>query len=225
MGWLLGCAVAARASFLPPVLVDAHPASVHWATVFTNAVLLRWDWPENAADAVLEIDGMAEESKSVTFQRGESEFLWALFDGTTPTTEDVYELRMTFRTDGSEVCAVQTARLAVVHGAFGPVRIDANTSDKAWVALKQDVVVPYAPGDVGAADSAADSAQLVISKLGGSVQTNRLDDAVGYYGWKLTGSAWGYGTFDVELSFPETPLDMRTARLTRWPEGMMIVVR
>ena len=82
------------------------------------------------------------------------------------------------------------------------------------------------PFDAEWAESTADasSSRLVIAKAGGVAQTNLLETAAGYVGWKVYRSDWGYGDFNLSLTFPETEGEW-TAALTRSPEGIVISVR
>ena len=66
------------------------------------------------------------------------------------------------------------------------------------------------------------TAQLVIAKTGGAVQTNLFTDAAGYTGWKARNGGWGYGTFLLTLAFPNTGTDALTAGLFRPLDGTMI---
>ncbi len=84
-------------------------------------------------------------------------------------------------------------------------------------------MIPY---DAGWDEStaAATSSQLVIAKTDGATQTNAFANAAGYAGWKIRKGGWGYGTFDLALSFPGTT-DAWMAELTRLMDGTMIIMR
>jgi hypothetical protein len=80
------------------------------------------------------------------------------------------------------------------------------------------------PYDAGWAEDATNAVagQLVIAKEGGATQTCALTDAAGYFGWQLVRSGWGYGTFDLALSFPDATTNVWSAALTRPLGGTMV---
>lgn len=204
-----------------PIQVDTAPYNNrHWMTVFTNEVPLRWTWPATATQAELAVNGM-NTSFTTNLTTTVSNCVWRPFTGAVPQAEDVCDLTLTFRNSGSVVVGVLTSRLAVVKAAFGPTSVDTAMPEKAWATIKDTVVLPY-DGRWTAATAGAKVSQLVIQKLGGALQTNSLADASGYVGWKLKNSAWGFGTFDLTLTFPGTVEEGWEATLMRLPDGTMI---
>lgn len=185
-----------------PVQVDTSPCqNKHWSTVFTNEVPLRWNWSTAATHAKLDIAGMGG-SLVTNFSSVTSNFLWRVFDGTVPAKEDVYALSLTFYNDSDSVVGVLTSRLAVVTAAFGRTEVNTGASEAKWEIIRDDAVLPYdATWTTAAADATA--SRLVIAKTGYAIQTNALADASGYFGWKLKRSGWGYGTFDLSLTFSD----------------------
>jgi hypothetical protein len=121
-----------------------------------------------------------------------SNCLWRAFASDTPSAEDVYALTLTFYGDGGTVVGALTSRLAVIAGAFGGTRVDPGPSDKTWRKVKTNVVLPF-DAEWAEATSGAKSGQLVIAKIDGAVQTNRVSEFSGYFGWKLLQSGWGNG--------------------------------
>jgi hypothetical protein len=193
-----------------------------WTTVFTNEVLLRWTWATNATRAQLDIVGM-NRTFTWDFNGVTSNSLWTVFTGTSPAEEDTYDLTLTFYNASETVVNVLTSRLAIVKGAFGAVQVDPGPADTKWGKITDNAVIPY-DADWTAATSGARTSQLVIAKEGGSTQTSMLPDASGYVGWKIKESGWGFGTFNLALTFPGTVEDGWTAVLTRNPGGTMIRV-
>jgi len=217
---LVGSAVAAVSE---PVLVDGDLRSVHWATVLTNAVPLAWEWNAAATRAELEIAGI-EGTFVTNFTSITSNYLWRAFATDIPASENAYTLTLTFYTNGNGVAEALTSRLAVVAGAFGAAAVNAVSNSPVWAKVRGNVVIPYDAAFAEAATNAA-NAQLVIAKVGGAVQTNALADTVGYVGWKIRNSDWGYGAFDLSLTFPGTAADALTAELERPMDGTMIRMR
>jgi hypothetical protein len=205
------------------VVIDGAVQSAHWATVFTNTVPLTWDWSANTTRADLGITGM-NASFAMSFTTVTSNYLWQAFASDVPASEDVYALTLTLYTNGTVVAEVLTSRLAVVTGAFGVTAVNAVSNSPAWSKVKNNVVITYDASFAEAATNAVTS-QLVIASETGLVQTNTFADVVGYVGWKIVGSSWGYGTFDLSLTFPGTAANALLAELTRPMGGTMFKVR
>ncbi|MDD3545797.1 MAG: hypothetical protein PHG96_10650 [Kiritimatiellae bacterium] len=206
-----------------PILVDSDLRSTHWSTAFTNEIDLVWDWGANASKARLDITGMDGTTFTTNFTKTVSNYLWQVFTSDVPAAEDVYDLTLTLSADGGETVGALTSRLAVVNGAFGATTVNAVSNSPAWAKVKENVLIPY---DASFSDTATNalSTQLVIAKRGGAVQTNDFADLAGYYGWKIRRSDWGYGTFDLALTFSGMT-NVWTAELVRQREGMMIEMR
>ena len=191
-----------------------------WSTVFTNRVPLAWDWATNAATAQLEITGM-HKSVLTNFTGGTSNWLWQAFDSDVPAAEDVYALTLTFYTSDFAVAGALTSHLAVVTGAFGKASVDSLPESKTWGKISKNVVIPYDSNWTNATGDVA-TRRLVIAKTDGATQTNALEDAAGYFGWKVRRSAWGYGTFGLALTFSGTATNQWDTTLARLPDGTMI---
>lgn len=211
-------AVSSDAAF-----VDANSRSRHWATLYTNAVPLAWNWKTNAAHAKLEIAGM-NGAFSTNFTPSVSNWVWKAFEATSPAAEDVCDLRLTFYDSGETVVEALTSRLAVVKGAFGNAAVNADAASAAWSKVKADAVIPYDAAWGADAATNAVSAQLVIAKAGGAVRTNAFADVAGYAGWKLRNSGWGYGVFNLSLAFVGST-NTWTAELMRPLDGTAVSVR
>jgi len=209
----------------PPIMVNTSPAyGRHWMTVFTNDVNLVWDWSTNAAKARLDITGMGGLFTTNFTKAVSSNYLWRAFASDVPAAEDVYNLTLTFYTAGDVLVEALTSRLAVVTGAFGAAAVNADTNSPAWSRVKANVVLPYDAAFAPAATNAV-TAQLVIAQEAGKVQTNAFADASGYVGWKIKNNGWGYGTFDLTLTFPGTVATALTAELMRPLDGSAISLR
>jgi hypothetical protein len=204
------------------VLVDSTLQSARWTTVFTNAVELRWEWPTGAARATLAITGM-NDSVATNFTPPVSCWVWQVFGTESPQREDVYDLTLTFCGVGDESVGVLTSRLAVVTGAFGETAVNAVGGDSAWTRVKENAVIPYDAAWTNTL-AFASGGRLVITREDGATQTNALPSAFGYYGWNLKEGGWGYGSFDLALTFPGTESGWY-ATVMRVPEGTMIKMR
>ena len=207
-----------------PVAVNTSPVrNARWSTVCTNQVPLEWEWKTNAANAQLRIAGM-NGTFTADFPSAASNSLWQVSASSVPSAEDVYDLTLTFYGGGGAVVGALTSRLAVVTGAFGETAVIPAPESVPWPKVKENAVLAY---DAGWAEATAGAVtgQLVIAKAGGLTQTSALADASGYYGWKIKRSDWGYGTFNLALTFPGMESNAWDATLVRVPEGFMFSVR
>ncbi|MFA7174295.1 MAG: hypothetical protein WC340_12970 [Kiritimatiellia bacterium] len=217
--------MGAKSSFAlsDPVLVNTSQSqNRRWTAVFTNEVPLQWHWDTNATSAQLGIVGM-NSTFATNFVEVTSNYLWQAFSTSTPSNEDVYDLTLTFHNSESAVVGALTSRLAVVQGTLGQTGVISTSEGTPWPKLNKNAVIPY---DAGWKKTTADAveSQLVIAKEGGMTQTNALADAAGYFGWKVKRSDWGYGTFNLALTFPDMEGEWN-GTLVRTPEGMIIQVR
>ena len=205
------------------VFVDTSPCHNRgWMTVCTNEVPLMWDWPASATHAKLEITGM-NGSDVTNFTEVTSNCLWRVCASSIPSSEDVHTLALTFYGSGDAVVGALTSQVAVVKGAFGKTAVISAAESTSWPKLKENAVIAYDAGWTAATAGAANS-QLVIAKQGGMTQTNALADASGYFGWKVKRGDWGYGTFNLALTFPGTEGEW-DGTLVRVPEGFMFSVK
>ncbi len=211
------------ADFTEPVLVDADCSGRHWGTLYTNEVQLSWNWDvANAVKATLNIEGMTG-SISTNFTVATSNWIWTVSETQVPSVEDVYDLTLSFYDAGDVMLYAQTSQLALVTGSFGAITVDTAVDSTSWIRVNGDVVIPYDAAWL--TDSTSNGLpQIVIAKTGGLVETNSLPDFCGYMGWKLQNSIWGYGTFDLSLTFDGSSEDW-TAFLTRFVAGTVILVK
>ncbi|MFA7172462.1 MAG: hypothetical protein WC340_03455 [Kiritimatiellia bacterium] len=206
-----------------PVLINTSQSqNRRWTAVFTNEVPLEWEWRVDAASAQLGVVGM-NSTFATNFTAVTSNYLWQAFSTSTPSNEDVYDLTLTFYNSGSTVVGALTSRLAVVQGALGQTGVISTPEGIPWPNLNKNAVISYDAGWKKETAEAVES-QLVIAKEGGMTQTNALASTAGYFGWKVKRSAWGYGTFNLALTFPGKEGEWN-GTLTRMPEGMIIIVQ
>ncbi len=93
--------------------------------------------------------------------------------------DDVADLLLTFRGAGDEPVGVLAARLAVVAGAAGPVRVMPDESASDWTRVKEDVVIGYDAAWRDTTRSASGSRLAVVRPDGGAV-TNMMADVSGF---------------------------------------------
>ncbi|MDD4017854.1 MAG: FecR domain-containing protein [Kiritimatiellae bacterium] len=219
---IMGTVQAGRTS--GEAVVNTSPfCGQHWMTVYTNAVPLVWEPPAGTDHARLDIVGM-NRTVTTNFSGSTSNWVWSVFESDEPPAEDIYELTLTFYTGSDAVAGALTSRLAVVTGAYGGARVDPVPASTAWSKVRENAVIPYDSSWAEATYGAATS-RLVIAKQNGLIQTNVLVSSGGYFGWRLKQSQWGYGTFNLALSFPGTVTNEWEATLARTPEGFLFGVR
>jgi len=194
----------------------------NWSTIFTNSVNLEWTWPADASDVQLDITGMNSQL-STSFGSPTSNYVWQLFDTEFPLSEDVYELTLAFTESGGPVVEAYTSRLAVVKGAFGETEVNSVLSGTAWSRVRGNTVIPYDASWNRNASTNTYRTRIEISRQGGISETTLMDNKEGYYGWKLINSNWGYGVFDLDLTFQGSSYQLQ-AQLTRWPDGTVLLV-
>jgi len=211
-----------------PVFVNTSLAhNRHWEAVSTNKVDLSWDWEEGAVSATLDIVGM-NSSKTVNFTEETTTYSWLVFANGDPLIEDVFDLVLTFKdTNGATVGEVLNARLASVKDKSDSITVNCSSEETPWPSIRSNVVIPYdSTWDVSTMD--ATTSQIKIEKQGvEKTEIITLPDASGYFGWKIVGSEWKYGLFDLTLSFAEVDETAMTweATLKRPSEGMLFMVR
>jgi len=193
----------------------------HWTTVFTNAVALRWEWPSAAASATLAFVGM-ESAFTTNFAQMTTNYVWQAFASDAPATEDVYDLTLTFRDGDGGTVDTQTAKLAILKGAFGEARLDPAPSNSRWNKVREADVIPYAADWL---ERTAAAGRLTVAKEGGATQEHALPDAAGYCGWRLAQEGWGYGTFHLTLAFPGAFTNTWDAVLTRTQQSTTISLK
>lgn len=220
---VMGGIADAAQLFTESVLVDADDASKHWKTVYTNTVFLSWNWEAtNAVRAALLIEGM-NTSFTTNFTTAASNWLWRVSEADGVAIEDVYKLSLSFYDSNSAIVESMTSQLAVVAGTFGKALVNPIADSRAWTRVKDNVVIPYSA--MWQADGTnAVSSQIVIAKDGGAVETNVFTDVSGYMGWKLRNNGWGYGVFNLSLSFAGTTNEWAAA-LTRSLDGTAVRIR
>lgn len=189
-----------------------------WRTLFTNTVPLTWNWPNGATTAQLVISGMNSATQTVAFTAPESNYTWTAFSTALPSREEVYQLRLTFY-EASAVSEAYTSQLAVVAAAFGPTPVKADTASRDWRKVRDAAVIPYS----AAWEENAAAATNVLLTVAGPDKSGeaRFSDRLGYYGLQLSSSGWGFGAFDLTLSFLGTAVNLN-ATLFRSPEGSVI---
>lgn len=193
---LMGKGQTAGAS--APISVDANLYSHHWLTIFNNEVPLTWEWPDNANTASLEIRGM-NSLFTTNFITGETSFLWQP-PMPTATSEDIYDISLTFYSRTFEEVGLLESQLATLTGALTPAVIDAVPDSKSWSRVNGNPVISY-DSTWSKTTAATPQNSLVVRKDDSIQQTISLPEHTGYFGWQLAGTGLGYGNFMLSLLF------------------------
>lgn len=110
---VLAASVGTDVRVLP---VDA----LEWATVRRVPVVLPVEAPEGTVQSVFEAENLRGEIYRTQVPAGTSKIEWRPFSGLAPDHDDYYTLRMNhYRANEAVSFACETARVAVVRGAFG----------------------------------------------------------------------------------------------------------
>ena len=125
------------------VILDADTTSF-WRTATNNELSLPVEMPPLASSATLTVRGMKHDQTYEINSAGD--FIVVLPSATSPQTEDVYDLTLTFN-DGT----VRTARLGLIQGfaAAGETattRVFAPKDDAKWKGVKKRAVMPIPYG-------------------------------------------------------------------------------
>lgn len=90
-----------------------------WETMFANPMPLPVSFPPKAAKAVLTAVNLAGVQTVAEVSAGAECILWSPFEGATPKHDDFYALTLEYRDSDGTAISRETARMAVVSGAFG----------------------------------------------------------------------------------------------------------
>ena len=163
---MVSVAVPAETIESEPTFVFLRPeTSSFWNTATNNTMTVPIDYPAGATSAELTVRGVDYQwiYKDITT----SEYTFDLPAATSPETENVYDLTLTFN-DGTE----RTAKLGLVQGlspdAEGTTRCLAPTGSKVWNKVKGRAVLPIPYG-------------MTSFKINGVDTDTGLDGAQGWY--------------------------------------------
>ena len=161
------CASSEATSASAFVYVDTSE-SPFWRTASNNVVELSVDFPEGASSASLTVTG-AYGFSMTTNNLSEGLFTLALPAATSPETEDVYDLTISFN-DGSS----RTAKFAVIagvsNGPEGTTRCEPFESSVRWGRIHERAVLPIPYGTTS-------------FTIGGETVDTGLDGAAGWYAY------------------------------------------
>ena len=163
---MVSVAVPAETIESEPTFVFLRPeTSSFWNTATNNTMTVPIDYPAGATSAELTVHGVDYQwiYKDITT----SEYTFDLPAVTSPETENVYDLTLTFN-DGTE----RTAKLGLVQGlspdAEGTTRCLAPAGSKVWNRVKGRAVLPIPYG-------------MTSFKINGVDTDTGLDGAQGWY--------------------------------------------
>ncbi len=166
---MVSVAVPAETIESEPTFVFLRPeTSSFWNTATNNTMTVPIDYPVGATSATLAIRGLAYQRDYLNIT-GVDEFSFELPAATSPETENVYDLTLTFN-DAEQT--VRTAKLGLVQGlspdAEGTTRCLAPSGSKVWNKVKGQTVLPIPYG-------------MRTLKINGVDTDTGLDGAQGWY--------------------------------------------
>ena len=176
--------------------------SSFWRTATNNVVMLPVIFPEGASSATLSVTAPAYSSQYAIASAGD--FALTLPAATSPSTENVYDLALSFNDAAS---TVRTAKLGVIDSVIPPdaseTRCIAPATDRKWGWVRGRVVIPVPYG-------------IESFTIDGVEAVTGLDGAQGWYPLSLKGGQSAALNLDNGAA---------TATLFRVPEATSVIVR
>lgn len=167
---MVSVAVPAQELTSEPTFVFLRPeTSSFWNTATNNTMTVPIDYPAGATSAELSVSGLLAglDYQCVYKDISAAEYTFDLPAATSPETENVYDLTLTFN-DGT----VRTAKLGLVQGlspdSEGTTRCLAPAGSKVWNKVKGQAVLPIPYG-------------MKTLKINGVDTATGLDGAQGWY--------------------------------------------
>ena len=170
---VLSLAVGATELTSEPTFVFLRPeTSSFWHTATNNQMTVPIDYPEGASTASLAVSGLGYDKEYVNIVKvdpdeGSNEFTFELPVPSSPDTENVCDLTLTFDNG-----VTRTAKLGLIQGlspdAEGTTRCLAPTGSKVWSKVKGQAVLPIPYG-------------MKTLTINGVEKDTGLDGAQGWY--------------------------------------------
>ncbi len=169
---MVSVAVPAAEITSEPTFVFLKPeTSSFWNTATNNTMTVPIDYPTGATRATLQVSGIGHSSSYANITG--PEYTFDLPAATSPETENVYDLTLSFYNEsGDPVADPRTAKLGLVQGlapdAEGTTRCLAPTGSKVWNKVNGKAVLPIPYG-------------MKTLKINGVDTDTGLDGAQGWY--------------------------------------------
>ena len=219
-----GVAVAVTATG-PTELHVTQEDTVLWSSVTSASPTLKAYFPTGATRAELSIKPMLQDGNVVSAELTPSSpaFVWHPFTGTVPSKDEIYSLELTYYT-GSDELSSETAQLAVVSGAFGPLRVLTDTTSGDWrnvmgESSSKAIAIAY---DAGWAGSGVRSGTLGIEH-GAQSEAVGISGLSGWYVFDFRPrSVWTAGAYELSLSAGGASL---VAEIERMARGLTLIFK
>ena len=169
---MVSVAVPAETIESEPTFVFLRPeTSSFWNTATNNTMTVPIDYPAGAKKATLQVSGLGYSCSYVNITG--AEYTFDLPAATSPETENVYDLTLSFYNEsGDPVAEPRTAKLGLVQGlspdAEGTTRCLAPAGSKVWNKVKGQAVLPIPYG-------------MTSFKINGQETDTGLEGAQGWY--------------------------------------------
>ena len=169
---MVSVAVPAETIESEPTFVFLRPeTSSFWNTATNNMMTVPIDYPAGAKKATLQVSGLGYSCSYANITG--AEYTFDLPAATSPETENVYDLTLSFYNEsGDPVAEPRTAKLGLVQGlspdAEGTTRCLAPAGSKVWNKVKGQAVLPIPYG-------------MTSFKVNGIDTDTGLDGAQGWY--------------------------------------------
>ena len=169
---MVSVAVPAEELTSEPTFVFLRPeTSSFWNTATNNTMTVPIDYPAGAKKATLQVSGLGYSCSYANITG--PEYTFELPAATSPETENVYDLILSFYNEsGDPVAEPRTAKLGLVQGlspdAEGTTRCLAPAGSKVWNKVKGQAVLPIPYG-------------MTSFKINGQETDTGLEGAQGWY--------------------------------------------
>ena len=209
---MVSVAVPAAEITSEPTFVFLKPeTSSFWNTATNNTMTVPIDYPAGATRATLQVSGIGHSSSYANITG--PEYTFDLPAATSPETENVYDLTLSFYNEsGDPVADPRTAKLGLVQGlapdAEGTTRCLAPAESKVWSKVKGRAVLPIPYGTT----SLKVNDQEIDTGLGGA------------QGWYAIGGLSLGNAAALSLTVEGVP-DPILATLLGGPGGLMLIVK
>ena len=207
---MVSVAVPAETIESEPTFVFLRPeTSSFWNTATNNTMTVPIDYPAGAKKATLQVSGLGYSCSYANITG--PEYTFDLPAATSPETENVYDLMLSFYNEsGDPVAEPRTAKLGLVQGlspdAEGTTRCLAPAGSKVWNKVKGQAVLPIPYG-------------MKTLKINGVDTDTGLDGA---QGWYALGKIRGGQTYELSLTTAEEAYE---ASLLGTSLGFLLLMR
>jgi len=203
----------------PAELHVAQEETVLWSSVTSAAPSLKAYFPTGATRAVLSIKPTLHDGAEIAAELTSANptYDWHPLAEPAPSGDEIFSLELTYFNAGGAELSSECARLAVIQGAMGSMRVLTDTASTAWRNVMAEetakaIAITY---DAGWAESDVRSGTLGI--VHGAQSDEK--DIVGISGWYVFDfrprNVWTSGAYELSLNAGGASLEAEIERMAR----------